>query len=234
MRRYADSDNPDRGIGDIGCILDLCLYRDGKGETEMSRYVDYDAIDYRNDKMHDKSSDFIDGVIYMAQRIEEAPSIDIVRRKAVKGYGGYYEVDMYGNVYSVERTVRVNDNGREYDKPVKERKMKQSNHSKGYKIVPLTKDGVTKSHYVHRIVAEAYIDNPYNLPFINHKDEDKTNNFVGNLEWCTEQYNSTYGNARKKHADALRGRPLSEEHKEKIRQGNIGKHGKPYGEREGK
>lgn len=43
----------------------------------MSRYVDYDAIDYRNDKMHDKSSDFIDGVIYMAQRIEEAPSIDI-------------------------------------------------------------------------------------------------------------------------------------------------------------
>ena len=45
----------------------------------MSRYIDYDAIDYRNDKMHDKSSDFIDGVIYMAQRIEEAPSIDIVR-----------------------------------------------------------------------------------------------------------------------------------------------------------
>ena len=45
----------------------------------MSRYIDYDAIDYRNDKMHGKSSDFIDGVIYMADRIEEAPSIDIVR-----------------------------------------------------------------------------------------------------------------------------------------------------------
>lgn len=43
----------------------------------MSRYIDYDAIDYRNDKMHDKSSDFIDGVIYMAQRIEDAPSIDL-------------------------------------------------------------------------------------------------------------------------------------------------------------
>ena len=50
----------------------------------MGRYVDYDAIDYRNDKMHDKSSDFIDGVIYMAQRIEEAPSIDIVRCKECK------------------------------------------------------------------------------------------------------------------------------------------------------
>lgn len=45
----------------------------------MSKWIDYDAIDYRNDKMHNKSSDFIDGVIYMAQRIEEVPSIDIVR-----------------------------------------------------------------------------------------------------------------------------------------------------------
>lgn len=210
----------------------------------MSRYIDADKLamhlaDYQYSIPYgciDESAE--DMGAYMAvgeclKAIDEQPTIDIVRRKAVKGYEGYYEVDMYGNVYSVERTVRVNDNGREYDKPVKERKMKQSNHSKGYKIVPLTKDGVTKSHYVHRIVAEAYIDNPCNLPFINHKDEDKTNNFVGNLEWCTEQYNSTYGNARKKHADALRGRPLSEEHKEKIRQGNIGKHGKPYGEREG-
>ena len=50
----------------------------------MSRYIDYDAIDYRNDKMHDKSSDFIDGVIYMAQRIEDAPSIDIVRCRECK------------------------------------------------------------------------------------------------------------------------------------------------------
>ena len=50
----------------------------------MSRYIDYDAIDYRNDKMHDKSSDFIDGVLYMAQRIEDAPSIDIVRCRDCK------------------------------------------------------------------------------------------------------------------------------------------------------
>lgn len=43
----------------------------------MSRYIDYDAIDYRNDRLHDKSEEFLNGVIYMAQRIEEAPSIDI-------------------------------------------------------------------------------------------------------------------------------------------------------------
>ena len=52
----------------------------------MSRYIDYDAIDYRNDKMHDKSSDFIDGVIYIAQRIEDAPSIDIVRCKECENH----------------------------------------------------------------------------------------------------------------------------------------------------
>lgn len=192
----------------------------------MSRYIDYDAIDYRNDKMHDKSSDFIDGVIYMAQRIEEAPSIDIVRRKPVVGYEGYYEVDMYGNVYSVARTVQVNDNGRIYDKPVKEKKLTASKHSCGYRTVTLTRNGNMEHRYVHRIVAEAYIPNPQNLPYINHKDEDKTNNFVGNLEWCTASYNNTYNGKNIKHSEKLKGRKFTEEHKEKIRQSNIGKHHK--------
>ena len=50
----------------------------------MSRYIDYDAIDYRNDRLHDKSEEFLNGVIYTAQRIDEAPSIDIVRCKECK------------------------------------------------------------------------------------------------------------------------------------------------------
>ena len=50
----------------------------------MSRYIDYDAIDYRNDKLHDKTDEFLNGVVYMAERIEEAPSIDIVRCKECK------------------------------------------------------------------------------------------------------------------------------------------------------
>ena len=50
----------------------------------MSRYIDYYAIDYRNDRLHDKSEEFLNGVIYMAQRIEDAPSIDIVRCKECK------------------------------------------------------------------------------------------------------------------------------------------------------
>lgn len=50
----------------------------------MSRYIDYDALDYRNDRLHDKSEEFLNGVIYMAQRIEDVPSIDIVRCKECK------------------------------------------------------------------------------------------------------------------------------------------------------
>jgi len=52
----------------------------------MSRYIDYDAINYRHDKLHDKSDEFLNGVVYMAQRIEEAPSIDIVRCGECKYY----------------------------------------------------------------------------------------------------------------------------------------------------
>ena len=89
-------------------------------------------------------------------------------------------------------------------------------HDKGYKIVSLTKDGKTKNVFVHRLVAEAFIDNPYNLPMVNHKDEDKTNNFVENLEWCTNKYNLSYGTARQRQARKIRGRSLTEEHKSKI------------------
>ena len=59
----------------------------------MSKYIDYDAIDYRNDRLHDKSEEFLNGVIYMAQRIEEAPSIEIVRCGECK-YGGTEDCPM--------------------------------------------------------------------------------------------------------------------------------------------
>ena len=72
----------------------------------------------------------------------------------------------------------------------------------GYMVVLLYKNGKRKMYRVHRLVAETFIPNPNNLPQVNHKDEDKTNNFVGtpendykdgNLEWCTCEYNQNFG-----------------------------------------
>ena len=70
-----------------------------------------------------------------------------------------------------------------------------------------------KAYKVHRLVAEAFIPNPDNLPMINHRDENTFNNCVDNLEWCNNQYNVKYS-----------AKPLSENHKQKIRMKHIGKH----------
>lgn len=161
--------------------------------------------------------------------IDEAPTVDAVPvvRIPVHGYEDKYVVDQFGRVYGVNRTVTVSDNGRIYEKPITGKPMKQSLHTKGYKTVTLTKDGKTKTVYVHRIVAEAFIDNPDKLPMVNHKDEDKTNNFAENLEWCSASYNRTYGKAVAKQAKALRGKKHTEEHKRKISD-SLKRH---YGER---
>lgn len=150
--------------------------------------------------------------------VRNTPAADVVEvvRKPVKGYEGYYEVDQFGRVFSVDRVVTVTDSDRVYEKPLSGKQMKQTMHNKGYKTVSLTRDGKTKMMFVHRVVAEAFLDNPNNLPMVNHKDEDKTNNFLENLEWCTAAYNRTYGKAVEKHAKTLRGRKHTEEHKQKI------------------
>lgn len=159
----------------------------------------------------------------------DAPTAYVVEvvRKPVKGYEGYYEVDQFGRVYSVDRLIPVDDNGRQYNKVLGGKQMKQGMHSKGYKIVSLTKEGKTKTVFVHRIVAEAFINNGDNLPMVNHKDEDKTNNFVENLEWCTAKYNRSYGKAIEKHAKTIRGRKHTKEHNQKISEGVK----RSYGER---
>lgn len=159
--------------------------------------------------------------------VAEVPSADVVEvvRKPVRGYEEQYVVDQFGRVYGIDRTKTVMDNGRIYEKPIAGKQMKQSLHTKGYKTVSLTKDGKTKTVFVHRIVAEAFIDNPDNLHFVNHKDEDKTNNFLENLEWCTPSYNRTYGKAVEKHAKKIRGVPHTEEHKRKISESMKAYHG---------
>ena len=62
--------------------------------------------------------------------------------------------------------------------------------------------GVSGFTRVHRLVAFAFLPNPNNLPYINHKDENKSNNRVDNLEWCDATYNNNYGTIRERNIDA--------------------------------
>ena len=91
---------------------------------------------------------------------------------------------------------------------------------KGYKNINIRYKGKLYTFRVHRIVAETFIPNPDNLPEVNHKDENKGNNSVDNLEWCTHQYNSAYGTRGikqgKKISAIQKGRKLSEETKKKM------------------
>lgn len=74
--------------------------------------------------------------------------------------------------------------------------MKQRFDRDGYLRTNLSKKGKQYTVFVHRLLAEAFIPNPKNLPLINHKDENKTNNALDNLEWCTPWYNLTYSRNR--------------------------------------
>ena len=101
----------------------------------------------------------------------------------VKGYEGFYQISTFGNVKSLSRQVRHSNGG---PKILKERMLKtRVNGKSGYREVGLSKDGKQKYHLIHKLVAEAFINNPNQLPVVNHIDGCKTNNDISNLEWCT-------------------------------------------------
>lgn len=139
--------------------------------------------------------------------------------RPVRGYEGYYEVDNFGKVYSVDRVIKIVHGGNERETHFKGKEMRQHIHPNGYMIVGLTRNGKTKMMRVHRIVAEAFIPNPGNLPYVIHKDENKTNNIPDNLEWCTPRYNILYNGANKRAAETKRGRKHTQEHKNHIADG---------------
>lgn len=114
--------------------------------------------------------------------------------KDVVGYEGFYQVSNEGNVRSLDRCVKCSNSIRFY----KGRVLAQCRDDKGYYRVLLTIAGRHKSKQVHRLVAEAFIDNPYNKPEVNHKDEDPSNNCIDNLEWCDKVYNLSYGTGRER------------------------------------
>lgn len=104
--------------------------------------------------------------------------------KDIAGYEGLYQISNFGNVKSLEKKVinRIN----------KEKKLKMFDNGHGYYQVVLQKNKEKKSFKVHRLVARAFLSNENNLPCVNHKDCNRKNNHVENLEWCSIDYNIKY------------------------------------------
>lgn len=97
--------------------------------------------------------------------------------KSVVDYEGLYEVSNQGNVRSLHKETK---------------ELSIANSKRGYRVVSLYKDGNATMKNVHRLVAQAFISNPENKPCINHKDFNRLNNYVENLEWCTYAENNLH------------------------------------------
>lgn len=114
--------------------------------------------------------------------------LDQEQWKPIKDYENLYEVSNLGRVKSLHKgTERILNAGK----------------CSGYFFVNLYKDGKKKTHLVHRLVAQSFLDNPHSLPCINHKDENPLNNRVENLEWCDVKYNNNYGTRIKRISKAV-------------------------------
>ena len=106
----------------------------------------------------------------------------------IPGYEGLYAATSCGKVYSYR--------AKKFLKPTK--------NKDGYLRVGLCKDKKRKWYYIHRLIAEVYLPNPENLLFVNHKDEDKSNNCVNNLEWISHKDNCNFGTRNERIAKACR------------------------------
>lgn len=111
-----------------------------------------------------------------------------------------YLISDTGCIRSIDRYILVNG-GMRFQKG---KKLKTRIDKDGYEVVSIYIDGKCKNCFMHRLVAEAFIPNPDNLPQVNHKDENKQNNHVENLEWCTVSYNINYGRRNEKMTEKLK------------------------------
>lgn len=119
--------------------------------------------------------------------------IIIKQNGVVYDYTGKYQVSNFGRV----RSLKCKNEFRMM-------LMKQKEHKNGYLTINLNKDGSYKTFSVHRLVANAFIPNPSNLPEVNHKNEIKNDNRVDNLEWCTSKYNSNYATRKERQSKTLK------------------------------
>lgn len=106
--------------------------------------------------------------------------------KDISGYEGKYQVSNLGHVKSLN-----------YNGTGKEKILQSTDNGYGYYRIHLFKNGKVKSYYLHRLVAQAFIKNPENLPEVNHINQNKKDNRVDNLEWVSSKYNVRYSKAKK-------------------------------------
>ena len=114
--------------------------------------------------------------------------------KDIKAYEGLYQVSNLGRVKSLSKQI-IRKNGRK--QTFKEKILNQGLSKNGYLSVSLFKKGHGKTYTIHRLVAEAFIKNKNNYKCINHKNENKLDNNVDNLEWCSYKYNNQYNDKMK-------------------------------------
>ena len=130
-------------------------------------------------------------------------NIEIWKSLDFLGYP-YYEISNMGRVKSLPRNTS------------KGGIMKLRVNKGGYLQVGFYKDKYKKYFVVHRLVALAFLENPENLPCVNHKDENKENNHVDNLEFCDIRYNNCYGSRLERVSKSMKGKIFTDEHKRKL------------------
>lgn len=123
----------------------------------------------------------------LSKRLFKVKNINGEIWKDIVGYEGFYQISNLGRVKSLCRFVVRDSNG---NKKLKKESVKSFLKIKNnYPSTVLFKNAIRNHVLVHRLVAEAFVPNPENKPFVNHKDGVRHNNFTSNLEWCTQKEN---------------------------------------------
>lgn len=194
--KYRTSKNKQYFIVSVGKRLEFDAITYEKQCPICGRFMPLSSF-HSNVSNRDKVSTYCKGCYAKTHRKNKSQIVaDLPNEtwKEVVGYEGLYQVSDKGRVKSHTRMVKYPDGTKRlvYGRLINPSIDKQT----GYYKVGLSKKGKSITHSIHRLVAEAFIPNPDNLPYINHKSEARTENFVENLEWCTPAYNNNYGSRR--------------------------------------